>query len=107
MISRPSAVQVRPKSGRLSKVRRLGSPPVVGTTNTLLTTPAMAPRMKATCEPSGEKAGPSSRSSAGGNVSARLVESASDRSVIQEWVLVPLFSGNANTLPSGDQASLG
>src|SRR6266576_4072890 len=102
MISQPSALHVMPKIGRLSKVNRLGCPPFADTTYTFVTTPAILSRTKATCEPSGEKAGLSSRSSPGGIVNLRVVESASESSVIHERVSVPLFSGNASTLPSGD-----
>ena len=39
----------------LSKVRRLGSPPPIGTTKRSAAGPAMLPRAKATVDPSGKK----------------------------------------------------
>src|SRR5215469_16730112 len=92
-----------PNIGRLSKVRRLTSPPVAETTNKSFTTPAMVPRMNATFEPSGENMGLLSRASSGGDVSRRVLKSLNDKNPIQECGLLGLPSVNAKVLPSGDQ----
>src|SRR5260370_36551453 len=71
-ISRPSGVQVGPPSIQvLSMVSRSGAPPVAGMTYRSDTTPATIARMKATLEPSGEKAGAKSSSWPEGDVSRR------------------------------------
>src|SRR5438552_17228837 len=59
-MSRPPGVQLAPNIGRLSKVSRLVSPPVVGTRNRSATIPPFPTRLKATVEPSGENTGPKS-----------------------------------------------
>src|ERR1700680_2217908 len=74
-ISRPSSVQVGPVQNTSSpKVRRRGSPPETGTTYRSSPEPLSVaePRTNARVCPSGEKAGPSSKRSAGGDVSSRF-----------------------------------
>src|SRR5438128_12297371 len=73
-MSRPSGVQVAPNIGRLSKVSRLGSPPVVGTRNRSATIAPFPARMKATVEP-GENTGRKSNWRCGGDVRCLVVES--------------------------------
>ena len=102
-ISWPSLVQARPYIKPLSKVICRGSPPLAVSTNKSLRSPGAAVRTKATVEPSGEKAGPQSDLSTGGDVSGRVVKSASESNVIQEWDESALPSEKARTLPSGDQ----
>src|SRR5580693_5958091 len=106
-ISRPSGIQLSPYIGPASEVRRLASPPLTGTMNRSLTTPARVPRIKATVLPSGEKTAPLSRTSAGGRVSLRVLRSPSERRVIQDCGLSELASGKASHLPSGDQSRPG
>ena len=102
-ISLPSSVQTGDVL-ELSKVSRLGSPPVAGITNKSLPRPPTLPRAKATLKPSGEKEGSSSTSSGMGDVSGRVVKSASESKAIRERMSFALRSENAKTLPSGDQS---
>src|SRR5215831_6501446 len=66
-ISRLSAVHAGgPMMGRLSKVRRLASPPLAGITKMSLLTPATVERTNATWVPSAENDGSRSTDSPGG-----------------------------------------
>jgi hypothetical protein len=104
IISRLSAVQVGgPMMGRLSNVRRFASPKGSLITKTSLLTPATVDRTNASRVPSGENAASWSSQPAGGDVSDRVVESASDNTEIQARVgSAELLSENASELPSGD-----
>src|SRR6516165_4969842 len=91
-ISVPSWVQAGGPLEALSKVRRLGRPPVTGITNRSLPRPPILPRLKANLKPSGEKAPPQSYSGVAGDVIARrsshqwkakISESESRRSTLQ------------------------
>src|SRR4029077_6645368 len=107
MRSFESGVQAIPEIGRLSKVRRRGSPPFNAITYTSLATPAMVPRTNANALPSGENAGSRSRYASGGEVSCRVLASASENIVMAEFELPETVRGNTSSLPSGDQFSQG
>src|SRR5258705_2653121 len=107
MMSLPETLHASPVIGRLSNVRRRGGPTVIGTTYTSLATPATVPRMKATCEPSGENSGLRSRYSSGGCVRIDVVEVASSKSVMLELVPTEYVRGKARVFPSGDHESPG
>ena len=100
--SRPSAVQARrSQNGGGSSVKRVGSPPAIGTRKI---PPAALSRLKATVRPSGEMAGAQSPADpTGGDVSLHFSRLSMDARKMLRGACASCLSESASSLPSGDQ----
>src|SRR4030095_8338952 len=104
-ISRPSAVQSWSLIYRLSKVNRLGSPPLAAMRE-MSSTPWPLMRLKASWLPSGEKTGLLSPTDpAGGEVSLRFSPVSVEIRTMLKGSAAEFLSGTARNFPSNEYVS--